>query len=58
MTYEEAYMSCKSKSEFRAKLSDDIFYATLINKDRLKFIEDAVNKVCQVHPDWADNEVE
>lgn len=54
MTYEETYMNCKSKAEFRKMLWKDIFYATLLNKDRLKPIEDAMNKVCQVHPDWAD----
>lgn len=58
MTYEEAYMNCKSKEEFNTKVINDTAYATLFNKDRLKSIEDAVNKVCQVHPDWADCEVE
>lgn len=57
MTYEEAYMNCTSKEEFRTKVVNDTAYAILFNKDRLKPIEDAVNVVCQVHPDWADNEV-
>lgn len=54
MTYEEAYMNCKSKAEFREMLKRDVIFAELINKDRLKPIEEAVNKVCEVHPDWSD----
>lgn len=54
MTYKEAYMNCKSKEEFRAMVSRDVSYAILFSKDRLKNIEDAVNEVCQVHPDWSD----
>ena len=54
MTYEEAYMNCKSKEEFRAMVSKDTSFAILFNIDRLKPIEDAVNKVCQTHPEWSD----
>lgn len=57
MTYEEAYMNCKSKEEFRTMVTNDTSFAVLFNKDRLKPIEDAVIKVCQVHPDWSDEEV-
>ena len=54
MTYEEAYMNCKSKEEFLEMVAKDTSFAFLFNKDRLKPIEDAVNKVCQVHPEWSD----
>lgn len=54
MTYEEAYMNCKSKEEFRAMVVKDTSIAIIFNKDRLKPIEDAVNMVCQLHPEWSD----
>lgn len=54
MTYKEAYMNCKSKEEFRTMVEKDTSFAILFNIDRLKSIEDAVNMVCQVHPEWSD----
>lgn len=56
MTYEEAYMNCKNREEFCKMVLNDLAYAIIFNRDRLGTIEDAVNKVCQVHPDWSDKE--
>ena len=56
MTYYEAYMNCKDKESFREMVSKDIAYALMFNKDRLKPIEEAVSKVCNIRPDWSDEE--
>lgn len=56
MTYEEAYMNCKDKESFRKMVSQDIAHALMFNKDRLKPIEEAVSKVCEIHSDWSDEE--
>lgn len=56
MTYKERYLNCKNKEEFKQKVADDIAFALAFNKDRLKFVENAVNEVCQIHEDWSDEE--
>lgn len=57
MTYKESYLNCKSKEEFKKKVSYDVTFALIFNKDRLKHIEDAVNEACQLHEDWADIDI-
>lgn len=58
MTYKESYLACKGKEEFEKKVSDDVTFALIFNKDRLKYIQDAVNEVCKIHPSWSDSTVE
>jgi hypothetical protein len=58
MTYKESYLACKGKEEFKRMVSNDVTFALIFNKDRLKYIEDAVNEVCKIHPSWSDAAVE
>jgi hypothetical protein len=58
MTYKESYLACKGKEEFKRMVSNDVTFALIFNKERLKYIEDAVNEVCKIHPSWSDATVE
>jgi hypothetical protein len=58
MTYKESYLACKGKEEFKRMVSNDVTFALIFNKERLKYIEDAVNEVCKIHPSWSDAAVE
>ena len=48
MTYEEAYMKCKTIEELREMVAHDITTAYLINTDRLKPIKVACEKVANL----------
>ena len=53
MTYEEAYMKCKTYEEFEIMVSADTLYALAINVDRMPRIEKAVNNVIKAKG-WED----
>jgi hypothetical protein len=43
MTYEESYRRCTSLAELLKAIKHDTFWASLINPDRLKVIQEAVS---------------
>ena len=58
MTYEEAYMKCDNYKDLLKEVDLDIKYAVCINKDRLKYIEEAcINVVKAKHwEEFVENE--
>ena len=46
MTYYEFYKQCKTFKELEAAVKEDVLYAMMANRDRLKIIQEAAEKVC------------
>lgn len=48
MTYEEKYMTFEKPEDLQAEVIKDSAFARIWNPDRLKYIEDAMNKVVKL----------
>jgi LPS O-antigen subunit length determinant protein (WzzB/FepE family) len=47
MAYKESYMKCETLEELQKEVAIDIKVATVINKDRIKMIEEAAKEVTE-----------
>ena len=47
MTYKESYMKCNTLKELEEEVRSDIAIAIIVNTDRIKIINEAVQEVCK-----------
>ncbi len=47
MTYKESYMQCDTLEDLEKEVRNDMSIAIMINTDRIKIINEAVEEVCK-----------